>query len=204
MFEFSLFSFFFSFFPQTSRQGSLNRDVIFKMSFKKACFRLINGPTIHLRLRKGNKNTVFFNNLRGRVTRKVCLDLRFFRLREFLFFSSSFFLYIRRNVYENSNLADFHGRARIVSLWKTSPRPFICSERFQRWRHNSRELCVFKRAPVEKVAWNRQISKILNNLLYKYFQSSLYRNKYYDYILYIYKEEETSNDNGGNIGEITV
>ena len=116
MFEFSLFSFFFSFFPQTSRQGSLNRDVIFKMSFKKACFRLINGPTIHLRLRKGNKNTVFFNNLRGRVTRKVCLDLRFFRLREFLFFSSSFFLYIRRNVYENSNLADFHGRARIVSL----------------------------------------------------------------------------------------
>lgn len=94
MFEFSLFSFFFSFFPQTSRQGSLNRDVIFKMSFKKACFRLINGPTIHLRLRKGNKNTVFFNNLRGRVTRKVCLDLRFFRLREFLFFSSSFFLFL--------------------------------------------------------------------------------------------------------------
>lgn len=93
MFEFSLFSFFFSFFPQTSRQGSLNRDVIFKMSFKKACFRLINGPTIHLRLRKGNKNTVFFNNLRGRVTRKVCLDLRFFRLREFLAFFFFFFLF---------------------------------------------------------------------------------------------------------------
>lgn len=70
--SFSSFFFLLFLFLQTSRQGSLNRDVIFKMSFRKACFRFINDPTIHLRLRKGNKNTVF-NNLRGRVTRKVCL-----------------------------------------------------------------------------------------------------------------------------------
>lgn len=39
---------------------------------------------------------------------------------------------IRRNVYENSNLAGFHGRGRIASrrekALKTSPRPFICFE----------------------------------------------------------------------------
>lgn len=145
---FPLFFFLLFLFLQTSRQGSLNRDVIFKMSFRKACFRFINDPTIHLRLRKGNKNTVF-NNLRGRVTRKVCLtswrdfsDYAISRLLFPFFFFFFFFFFlicpvtnIRRNVYENSNLAGFHGRARIVSrrekALKTSPRSFICSERFK-------------------------------------------------------------------------
>lgn len=97
----------------------------------------------------GNKNTVF-NNLHGRVTRKSVSLKRFFRRYVFLSFSLSLLFLLTcpvtnirlRNLCENSNLAGFRGRAGIVSrrgkALKTSPRPFICSTPFQRWRHNSR------------------------------------------------------------------
>lgn len=108
---------------------------------------------------------------------KVCLTSlkRFFRLRLSFFLSLSFLFLLTcpvtnirlRNLYENSNLAGFRGRAGIVSrrgkALKTSPRPFICSTPFQRWRHNSRgKRMLVESLPVDKVAWNRGFGNFTN------------------------------------------
>lgn len=191
MFEFFLFFFFLLFlFLQTSRQRSLNRDVIFKMSFRKACFRFINDPTIHLRLRKGNKNTVF-NNLRGRVTRKVCLtswrdfsDYAISRLLfPFFFLLLLLFSYMSRDEHSSKCLREFKfsgfswTRENCIASRKSfenKPKAFYLFWTFQRWRHNSRDemsLCV-KRvyACLNERRSKKWLgignSKILNNLVY--------------------------------------